>query len=313
MMETVIENPGLCHIGEMILKEVDFRSMLSCRLVRKSWRDLVEKMLSEIKSSDLQKLFAAKAEKVKNDSFYDKWLYFLPEIAKESNPLISYYLQIVLNNEAIYFHRIGPLQAFISVENLKMVEFLLKNKMIPQLLLKSECFFGFDFAAMNGQMKVLKLFKKYNIHSMISPIQYARDTLRKPVLHATKSGQIDVLKFLLEDWMNCKFDYCVTQWEISNVAAEHDQLKIMKYLCQKMHNPILTDEMGNSTIHIAASNGHFEIVKLLTNFTFHPDLPNDEGIKPSSVAKSKGFGNIEMFLLQSAEQRRLEMNQKICF
>ena len=312
-MNKVFENPGLCHIGEKILQKMDFQSILSCRLVRKSWRNLLEKSISETKSSDLQKLFSAKAERVKNHPFYDKWLYFLPEIAKESNPLINHYLLKVLNNESIYFHRIGPLQAFISVENLKMVEFLLKNKMIPQLLLKSECFFGFDFAAMNGQMKVLKLFKKYNIHSMISPIQYARDTLRKPVLHATKSGQIEVLKFLLEDWINLKFDYYVNQLKISNVAAEHGQLEIMKYLCQKMHNPILTDEMGNSTIHVAASNGHFEIVKLLTNFTFHPDLPNDEGIKPSSVAKSKGFGNIEMFLLQSAEQRRLEMNQKICF
>ena len=312
-MNKVFENPGLCHIGEKILQKMDFQSILSCRLVRKSWRNLLEKGISETKSSDLQKLFAAKAEMVKNTPFYDKWLYFLPEITKESNPLINHYLQKVLNNESIYFHRIGPLQAFISVENLKMVEFLLNNNLIPQLLLKSECFFGFDFAAMNGQMKVLKLFKKYNIHSMISPIQYARDTLRKPVLHATMSGQIEVLKFLLEDWINCKFDYYVNQLKISNVAAEHGQLEIMKYLCQKMHNPILTDEMGNSTIHVAASNGHFEIVKLLTNFTFHPDLPNDEGIKPSSVAKSKGFGNIEMFLLQSAEQRRLEMNQKICF
>ena len=312
MMESVIENPGLCHIGEMILKEVDFRSILCCRLVRKSWKDLVEKIISETKSSDFLKSFVAKAEKFKHDPFYVEWLYFLLEIAKANSSLINFYLHNILNNESIYVHRIGPLMVFIQKENLKMVEFILSVKMIPLSLLESDCFIGFDYAAMNGQIKILKLFKKYQIHSMISPIQY-RNTLRKPVLHATMSGQIDVLKFLLEDWMNLKFDYYVNQLKISNVAAEHGQLEIMKYLCQKMHNPILTDEMGNSTIHVAASNGHFEIVKLLTNFTFHPDLPNDEGIKPSSVAKSKGFGNIEMFLLQSAEQRRLELNQKICF
>ena len=98
-MNKVFENPGLCHIGENILQKMDFQSILSCRLVRKSWRNLLEKGISETKSSDLQKLFAAKAEMVKNTPFYDKWLYFLPEITKESNPLINHYLQKVLNNE----------------------------------------------------------------------------------------------------------------------------------------------------------------------------------------------------------------------
>ena len=308
MMESVIENPGLCHIGEMILKEVDFRSILCCRLVRKSWKDLVEKIISETKSSDFLKSFVAKAEKFKHDPFYVEWLYFLLEIAKANSSLINFYLHNILNNESIYVHRIGPLMVFIQKENLKMVEFILSVKMIP---LQTDCLIGFDIAAMNGQMKILKLFKKYQIQ--ILPIQYFRDNLHQPVLHVTKNGQIEVLKFLLEEWIDYRIDFCVNKWKISNVAAEHGQLEIMKYLCRKMHNPILTDDLGNSTIHIAASNGHFEIVKLLTNFTFHPDLPNYEGIKPSSVAKSKGFGKIEMFLLQSAEKRRLEMNQKMCF
>ena len=308
MMESVIENPGLCHIGEMILKEVDFRSILCCRLVRKSWKDLVEKIISETKSSDFLKSFVAKAEKFKHDPFYVEWLYFLLEIAKANSSLINFYLHNILNNESIYVHRIGPLMVFIQKENLKMVEFILSVKMIP---LQTDCLIGFDIAAMNGQMKILKLFKKYQIQ--ILTIQYFRDNLHQPVLHVTKNGQIEVLKFLLEEWIDYRIDFCVNKWKISNVAAEHGQLEIMKYLCRKMHNPILTDDLGNSTIHIAASNGHFEIVKLLTNFTFHPDLPNYEGIKPSSVAKSKGFGKIEMFLLQSAEKRRLEMNQKMCF
>ena len=310
MMESVIENPGLYHIGEKILKEVDFRSMLSCRLVRKSWRDLVEKMTSVTKSSDLQNLFAAKAKKVKKYPFYAKWLHFLPEIEQKSSSLINFYLLKVLNNESIYFQRIGPLKAFIQTENLKMVEFILSVKMIP---LQTDCLIGFDIAAMNGQMKILKLFKKYQIHSIILPIQHFRDNLHQPVLHVTKNGQIEVLKFLLEEWIDYRIDFCVNKWKISNVAAEHGQLEIMKYLCRKMHNPILTDDLGNSTIHYAASNGHLEIVKLLTNFTFHPDLPNDEGLKPSSVARSRGYENIEKFLLKSAEKRRLKLNKKMSF
>ena len=72
-----------------------------------------------------------------------------------------------------------------------------------------------------------------------------------------------------------------------------------------MHNPIVTDDLGNSKIHYAASNGHFEIVKFLTRYTFDPNLANDEGVTPSSIARSRGYGNIEKHLVLSDQKKKL--------
>ena len=37
-----MENSGLHHIGEKILRTVNFRTQLSCRLVNKSWNQILE-------------------------------------------------------------------------------------------------------------------------------------------------------------------------------------------------------------------------------------------------------------------------------
>ena len=48
-MEMFIEHPGLSHIGKKVLKFADFQSQLACRLVRKSWKNQIEKIASKIK------------------------------------------------------------------------------------------------------------------------------------------------------------------------------------------------------------------------------------------------------------------------
>ena len=37
-----MDNPGLFHIGERIFKNLDFKNQLNCRLVRRSWNDMIE-------------------------------------------------------------------------------------------------------------------------------------------------------------------------------------------------------------------------------------------------------------------------------
>ena len=47
-MEIVFDNPGLCHIGDKIFKNLDIKTKFNCRLVRKSWNDKFEKQASKI-------------------------------------------------------------------------------------------------------------------------------------------------------------------------------------------------------------------------------------------------------------------------
>ena len=116
------------------------------------------------------------------------------------------------------------------------------------------------------------------------------------------------MKFLLEDLKTKNnFSFWANRWKIANIAAEHGHVEILKYLSQNMHNRIVTDYLGNSTIHYAASNGHFEIVKFLSLFTFDPNLANDEGVTPSSIARSRGYANIEKHLILSAQKKKLKI------
>ena len=54
-MEAFMENSGLRHIGEKILRNLDFRTQLSCRLVNKSWNQILENYAekSKIRLEDL--------------------------------------------------------------------------------------------------------------------------------------------------------------------------------------------------------------------------------------------------------------------
>ena len=54
-MEAVMENPGLIHIGERILKNVNFKTQAQCRLVKRSWNQIFEKEASKAKN-DLDNL-----------------------------------------------------------------------------------------------------------------------------------------------------------------------------------------------------------------------------------------------------------------
>ena len=42
-MDLFIENPGFSHIGEKIFKCMDFNTKSTCRLVKKSWKIMLER------------------------------------------------------------------------------------------------------------------------------------------------------------------------------------------------------------------------------------------------------------------------------
>ena len=44
-MEKVFNNPGLCHVAEMIFEELDHKSLETCSNVCHGWKNILEKML----------------------------------------------------------------------------------------------------------------------------------------------------------------------------------------------------------------------------------------------------------------------------
>ena len=63
IMEAFMKNPGLLHIGEKIIHNLDFKTQSTCRLVKRSWNIVLEKEASRSKKN-LDALLSAKNGRV---------------------------------------------------------------------------------------------------------------------------------------------------------------------------------------------------------------------------------------------------------
>ena len=63
IMKAFMENPGLLHIGEKIIHNLDFKTQSTCRLVKRSWNIVLEKEASRSKKN-LDALLSAKNGRV---------------------------------------------------------------------------------------------------------------------------------------------------------------------------------------------------------------------------------------------------------
>ena len=327
---------------------MDFQNVLSCRLVKKSWKDLIDKMASKIKWEHVNNVLWTRVD-MEVDIYMHQWTVFInifnplaseneihgfKDISEKSISLINYYLLQFFNDETITFQDFLPLQAFVLVRNLKMIELILtKNMSDPPY---NDFWKGFQDAIIDRDIEIMKIFK--NVYP--NPFQEHRERMVYSFLLGIESGNIEVFKVLIGCLSRNEFISFAQELNIPNLVIKSGKLEMFKYLCdilpnpiladyngyttihfaaqnghlafvkclcQKVPNPILLDRDGNSPIHFAALNGHFDIVKFLTNFTFFPNLPNVEGVRPSSLAKSKGYGNIEKFLVLSAQKRKLKI------
>ena len=170
-MEMFVEHPGLCHIGKKVLKFADFQSLLACRLVRKSWKNQIEKITSKIKLNvnDLENVLwikttrdkAFKTSLFKNVYQYE-WRKFMEELKRVSNPLINYYFLRFLSDERIDFQKLSPLEAFVKVGNLKMVEFIMNSPINISVGPYNYFWNGVNNAAENSQIEMLKILKSFH-------------------------------------------------------------------------------------------------------------------------------------------------------
>ena len=140
-MESVFQNPGLSHISQKILKNLDFKSLTSLRLVCKSANYQVEDLASGITLNELQGLLekfsiARRLQLAqKND-----WKRFLNYICNnwsesindwpESNKFMNLYLKEILSRDAQYKSSLqnSPILEFILYGNKEMVEYILYHE-----------------------------------------------------------------------------------------------------------------------------------------------------------------------------------------
>ena len=138
------ENPGLCHIGEKIFKNLDLPTKLNCRLVRKSWNIMLEKQASKIDLVNVPQLSQFLEEK-------PMWRKFLEEQKSEIPTLVmlSYLFIRVVGSLSKEFEHRTPLLAFARTGgNSKIIECILRMKTIT--IEENEYNEALEYAAMYG-------------------------------------------------------------------------------------------------------------------------------------------------------------------
>ncbi|KAK9883454.1 hypothetical protein WA026_001632 [Henosepilachna vigintioctopunctata] len=84
---------------------------------------------------------------------------------------------------------------------------------------------------------------------------------------AAKDGMLDVLKEATRRECNSRDEQRMTP---TLYAAFHGHLEALRILCGRGGDPDKADLFGNTALHLAAAQGHKQIVTFLVNFGVNP-------------------------------------------
>ena len=305
-MELFFENQGLCHIGEKILHNLDFKSQMDCRSVTKSWKAIVDKIHQNVHNNFLKNHFSQldKDKKINRKM----WSKFAKMIRKEA-PFIAkcYLLHFILKHHGKLFEM--PLITFLKVGNLRMVAFILKNSLFWMnnwtLELKKATDIG-----LAEVVKCLITYTPFQMYSSVRPIFY-----ENLMFLAAENGHLEVMKIFFQK-LNPHFAYAVfgqghcRYHTILHIASEKGHTEIMQYFVNMFGNDKtklnVKDEKGGcfaiTPIELAVIDNQLGVVKILCDAL---DFNMREKTNLVSKAVSSGNAKIIDYLLDKFEMRHI--------
>ena len=157
------------------------------------------------------------------------------------------------------------------------------------------------------QQEFLECLMKW--HGKIKSIQkkgtrWYRDpyVLSAPIHVAASCGVSSILQFIIanspEENPNHADLWGVTSFHL---AAAEGHTEIVKFLTTVIENPNPADSFGETPIHEAAYEGHTEIVKFLASKVENPNTPNHCGVTPLHLATFSGQTETAKFLASIVE------------
>ena len=121
---------------------------------------------------------------------------------------------------------------------------------------------------------------------------YAVDNLDTPISHfAILGGDCDIIDMLRKVGQ----DFAVAL----PFAAEHMKGIVFRFVCNIYEFSLdlnIKDEKGNASIHYAAANGDFELVRFLQENMAEMDIVNKDGMTPLALAAHNGYADIVRFI-----------------
>ena len=255
-MEIFFENPGLSQIGLKILKDLDIKSLASCRQVCKSMNIEIEYLASKISLEYLEQLLR-------------KYIFARSMTLEEHNMWHKFLVSI------FHHSQIGRSKPNLFVK-LYLRHFFLKNTN-NAIKLRRSPFYEFVY---NGNVKMV-LFNLHNNNFHGNNYWAARNSLldlQSAISFAIKNDQLEMVKSLPQitstmDIMNSKGDTPIHQ------AAKEGRLEIVKFLATTKSDPHILNLFGKSPMDLARENGHLDVVTYLKEVPCPNKKKNDRSLK----------------------------------
>ena len=195
-MENIIQNPGLQHITEMILLDLDFEDLQTCQPLSKSCQEIIEDPMFW-----LRKLRAQRGLSEKNYNDWAKAIQSARNTNMETN--VKLYLQKVIKNghvvdfpcfidaDALENSTGFTFEKALKERNLGVLQILASMERDPNPIVAPNPRTAIENAALNGHLNIIKILAPITIDPVFQ--DYHGIT---PIWFASWRGHIDVLKFL---------------------------------------------------------------------------------------------------------------------
>lgn len=131
---------------------------------------------------------------------------------------------------------------------------------------------------------------------------------------AVKSGNLDAVKVLVE--AGYSIDNSDDQLILHDAAAMN-RLDMIEILCLRVHIDVNSiNTLGQTALHVAATNGNLEVVEFLVNSGGCPDIVDHKGWTPLHYATQEGHVEAVELLLKSSTLAKLvvtKLEQKTAY
>ena len=291
MMEACMENPGLLHIGERILKSLHFNSQANCRLVKRSWNQILEKEVTKKTRTDLVNLLKSINEFAILPEYIDtNVLKYYKNVAKydKNKTLMHFGTQSVIlpDYEMLEkFNRLVSWKHFVmgmtfSVNN-HMINILLKKHIRYQINVGFP-YFPLEHFVSKRDMKMIDLTLKQKLlycdpekpNIYLDYIRFAESDFNWALLEAIKNRYSDIVQRFKP--------FMMYKHQRNNVFMETrcGNLDVLKLFYPNPKESLMVDPYGLNPIHIAASNGRIKIVKYFIENTEALTAQDNSGCTP---------------------------------
>ena len=330
-MEIVTKSPGLQQVSEDIFNLLDRKSLMHCRLVNSSWKNVFDQPIFWIKK--LNEINVQKGDKIDEmdtdsisenntpDSFDDddainSWKMLASEI-NNANDLSNDFVLILIK---IYQTKMlqQPLDIVVELEKVKknpdLIKFILEHEDIYTCCTKEvigiegscdpeKTLDPINLAAFYGLIDTVKiLIEKYDVNDIIN---YFGDT---PILRAVTQGHAEIVKFLATKIKAPNEPADSNGRTPVHIAANLGHTEIVKILAPHVRDLSIADLYGKTPLHLAAMNGHIEVVKFLASVMKDPNTLDQFGETPLHEAARYGHIEVVKYLMEKVQDPNIQSN-----